>query len=460
MSKPEKLASPDSLFGLLQPGRGEGFIRVLSAPILEAREVLLECVCNDPRLDSQVENRAEYYASIAVKVGFDTQLLAAHLRDQDDTCQSGWNTCLAVETLVELARQRYQNAAGILCDYMAWGQWWDWPLNDLMELSDPQIHLRVAGAIERHFQSDEDLEEACSFHGDWHRSILARQSPRLAKALGNLQQSSGRTPSAAHPTPDLTHSTVKEILELAAGESNRHPLRKAIAHLATPEDVDFLVQNVSLDRPFVADVALAGLARLGPGQVFGWLQEFWTSNQEMPSYLQWGCVKVMVSMPPDLTLPFARERLFHENANERGLAEDLLRAHATREDIPALRAAVKLAIQDEENQCYRLCDLVEAFARFPRLGVVPELVEVFTRFRYSYGRWLAANAIQVTSPDLFRDKFALECLWDCEEGTRVLGAAFVQTEDTSAASARLQELASSAWEGQSVRETARKRLAE
>ena len=68
MAKPEQHASPDSLLGQLQRGRGEGFIRILSAPKLEASQLLLECISNDPRLDSQVEQRAEYYASIAVEL--------------------------------------------------------------------------------------------------------------------------------------------------------------------------------------------------------------------------------------------------------------------------------------------------------------------------------------------------------------------------------------------------------
>src|SRR5271155_2869935 len=123
MAKPEQHASPDSLLGQIQRGRGEGFIRILSTPKGEASRFLMECISNDPRLDSQVEQRAEYYASIAVQVGLDLAPLAQHLRDHDDTGQSTWNTSLAVTALGELAKRRYRNAADILCDYVAWGQW-------------------------------------------------------------------------------------------------------------------------------------------------------------------------------------------------------------------------------------------------------------------------------------------------------------------------------------------------
>ena len=58
MPKQEKHAEPDSLLGQLQRGRGEGYRRTLSAPKHEAWNCLVECISNDPRLDSQVETRA------------------------------------------------------------------------------------------------------------------------------------------------------------------------------------------------------------------------------------------------------------------------------------------------------------------------------------------------------------------------------------------------------------------
>ena len=60
MAKPEQHASPNSLLGQLQRGRGKGYLQILSTARSEARQLLVECSCNDPRLDSQVENRAEY----------------------------------------------------------------------------------------------------------------------------------------------------------------------------------------------------------------------------------------------------------------------------------------------------------------------------------------------------------------------------------------------------------------
>jgi hypothetical protein len=460
MAKPEQHASPDSLLGQIQRGRGEGYLRILSTPKREACELLVDCICNDPRLDSQLENRAEYYASIAVEVGLDLAPLAQYLREHDDTEASGaWNTPLTVETLGELAKRGYRDAAGVLCDYVAWGQWWDCELGTLMALPDPEIHAKVAGAIERHFPSDDELEKALAWlhlnETPW--VTLAQQGKRIGK-FGNNLRGKERVASAERPSClNLTSLTPKQLLGLA-DSSNRHKLHKAVVQIVTPSDVDLLMENVSLDKPFVADVALAGLAHLAPEGIFGWLKHFWSANPEMPGFLRHRTAEVMISLSPALTLPLARERLFHEKSHERYLAEHLFEAHAGLEDIPVLRAALKEALQDDDEFCYRLCNLVEAFSHLPDAGPVPELSDVFVQFRYSYGRSRAADAISVTSPDLFQEGFALECLWDCQYRTRVLGAKFVPLGDKASAG-RLHALALSPWEEKEVRAEAAKRIA-
>ncbi|MDB6111945.1 MAG: hypothetical protein JWR69_3695, partial [Pedosphaera sp.] len=287
MAKPEQHASPDSLLGQLQRGRGEGHIRILSTPKRDACQLLVECISNDPRLDSQVEQRAEYYASIAVEVGLDLAPLAQHLREHDDTGQSTWNTALAVETLGELAKRSYGNAADILCDYVECGQWWDWPLENLMALPDPDLHKKIAGAIEHRFPSDAELEQALAWFdfGDMPWVALVQQSERIAKFRNNLAKGVGKASSHERASPNLTSLTTKQLLDLA-DERNRHQLRKIIVQLVTPSDADLLVGNISLDKPFVADVALAGLVRLAPERIFEWLQEFWSSNPEMPGFLR------------------------------------------------------------------------------------------------------------------------------------------------------------------------------
>ncbi len=459
MARVENHASPDSLLGQLQRGRGEGYLRILSAPKLEAQALLLECLSNDPRLDSQVESRAGYYASIAIAVGLDLTPVARHLRDNDDPNQTGWNTPLTVETLGELAKRGYRNATGILCDYIGWGQWWDWSLDDLVAVRDAALHQKIASGIERRFPSDDELENALSWFDlnaePWLNII--KYSPRIRKVADNPRARVGVSAARKRDSAAPTIFTTAQILELA-NDQNRHDLRNAIADVVTPADIDLLKRNVSIEKPFVADVALAGLEKLAPDEIFSWIRAFWSICPEKPRFLRLRAGEVLVALSPDLTLPLARQNLFQEDWDERLLAEKLLEAHATSADIPILHRAIQEALADDAEHCYRLCSLVGAFAHLSGVGPIQELADVFIQFRYSYGRAIVAKAMHVTAPDHFREHFAVECLWDCEERTRELGVKTAPLEHM-AARKRIQELASSEWEEEGVRTEAGKRLA-
>ena len=59
--------------------------------------------------------------------------------------------------------------------------------------------------------------------------------------------------------PNLCSLSAKQILGLA-DERNRHKLRNVIKQLVRPSDLDLLKESVSLEKPLVADVALAAMA--------------------------------------------------------------------------------------------------------------------------------------------------------------------------------------------------------
>ncbi len=101
--------------------------------------------------------------------------------------------------------------------------------------------------------------------------------------------------------------------------------------------------------------------------------------------------------------------------------------------------------------------MIEAFNNLPNVGIIPELVDIYHQFRFSRGRSYAAKAIQITSPEYFAKNLAFECLWDCEDETRELGAKYVSL-DSNDALHRIQNLADDALEETSVRDTAKERL--
>ncbi|MBN1362641.1 MAG: hypothetical protein JW993_18735 [Sedimentisphaerales bacterium] len=79
------LADPDSLLGLLQRGRGKGYLLALEAPPATVWPLLMECITNDPRVDCDVEVRDQYYASLILATGMDLQPLRLHIKLNDNT---------------------------------------------------------------------------------------------------------------------------------------------------------------------------------------------------------------------------------------------------------------------------------------------------------------------------------------------------------------------------------------
>jgi hypothetical protein len=463
MATPANIAPPDSLLGLLQRGRGEGYRRILKVPKSEAPALLVQCITNDPRLDTQVESRDQFYASIATEIDFQLEPLVKHLRNHDDSTQGSSSTCLTVTTLAELAKRDYRDAKDILCDYVRWGQWWNWPIHELVKISDDSLSMRLARSIEQHFSSNDGLDEAMLDCPIESFTELARFSSRIqtsnAKAVAKI--TSSRRPAL----PDLSALDTKELLNLV-DQNNYRLLGKPLANVVRPTDQDMLVSHVSLDTPFVAHVALAGLARLGPASLFKWLVDFWMTLPERSDptnkqknlgrvILRQSILRTLLALPGDVTITLAREWISQKDSRKRELAEKLLQEHATVEDIPILREALRPMLNNEEAEWD--CFLLKAFYRLPNIGQVSELIDIFHQFRFSMGRAYAAEAIQVTSPEYFRDNLALECLWDCEEGTRELAAKFVPLWSEEALQ-RVRRLAQDSLENEEVRAESKKRV--
>jgi hypothetical protein len=119
--------------------------------------------------------------------------------------------------------------------------------------------------------------------------------------------------------------------------------------------------------------------------------------------------------------------------------------------------ALGKSLEDDYQNLYRISNLTEVFYRFPDIGTVPELQQVFEKFRYSYGRGLAAKAMSITGPADFSDRFAIECLWDCELSNRLTGLKAVDV-NREGVSTRLRAMASGGWEEEEVKRAAENRI--
>jgi hypothetical protein len=221
-----------------------------------------------------------------------------------------------------------------------------------------------------------------------------------------------------------------------------------------------------MEKPFAAHVALAGLAKLAPPSLAEWLADLWLKIPENSTkdpaqnlsrvFLRQGVPRVVLSLPAETTLPLARNWLPSLESKKRDLAKKILRKHATIEDISLLRESVRPMLTDEEAEWD--CFMIKAFYNLPNVGIVQELIDIYYHFRFSMGRSYAARAIQITSPEFFARNLALECLWDCEEGTRELGVKFTPLESSEGLH-RIKYLTDDVLESETIRNEAKDRLA-
>ena len=441
--------------GKLQRGRGAGFLAARHEKPETTWPLLGGCITQDPRLDRQVENRDDFYAALVIETGMELGPLATHLYEHDDKDQSGWNTPLTVTTLGSLAKRSYRDAVEILRDYVSWGNWWNWAIDELVATQNLAAWTNLDEVFCKRFSNDESLKEELGWISSdeepW--KTWCKQNARLSQFIGSFLQ-----PANQFEEHDFKNLSVADTLRLAGQDARVcAKLRKIIAHLVKPADFDFLLSQVSITEPNRSGVALAGLAKLANPAMFDWLLDFWFNNPEMPSALRVRAEEVISSLPPAQTLPLARDWLNHDDWHFRSLAEDLMKRHATPDDVPLLRKEIAAALADGDNQIYRLCDLIEAFKHLSSLGRIPELESVFVEFRYSYGRSRAAEALLAVDPEFFVRTYAHECLWDCEDRTRALGCEAVDLADKTT-SERINQLSADVWEDESVRNAAAKRL--
>src|SRR4051794_7322010 len=124
------IASPDTLKGQLQRGRGVGAITVARSPE-EGKQFVFDCVCLDPRWDHQVEERALYYAQMILENGWRLDAVQDHLfSEQDAQEQDEWRTGLALGVLGILVRALRDDATDLLRRYVVEGWNWRWALED------------------------------------------------------------------------------------------------------------------------------------------------------------------------------------------------------------------------------------------------------------------------------------------------------------------------------------------
>ncbi len=404
---------------MLQRGRGAGFLQARDTPTSQVEALLWECLTHDPRWDHQLEARAEYYAQIALQSGIGMEPLARWLKENDDPDDSGSRSWLAVSTFGALAQRGDRHAVGVLRAYLEWGQHRDIALPALLEVTDPAAWTGLDAWLLATYPNDDELNDAVGYElkprEPW--TAWCEVHPRFAQLRGRQAQPVIRRSPDEAVKPYLDR-TVAELFRDAT-MSECHYMGRAVAEIATPGDLPFILSWLSPDDPVRCRLALSSLERLASPAAWPALRDFALRYPEPRLVLRLILTRALCALPADLILEDARLWFDHGEWHLRRLGHKILSGHATRDDLDRLRGAVPESL--ESDDMYRLCAVLEALARVGDASALPQLEMAFVEAPYSWARRRAAEAMIAVAPKHFTHAFSFECLWDAERELRVLG---------------------------------------
>jgi hypothetical protein len=424
-----RTSPPETVLGQLQRGRGAGWLTAANST--DGANVLLECLVFNPCWDYQVETRADYYGSLARQLNVSAATVAsAPLEDNDDARR------LRLDVLAAMARRGDTQAIGLLRDRFqdnADNQHIAYLLTELPDGLD---------GLDRLITSRLD-EGAIATFLDWTRTMLpwdrwAGEHPLIARAISSFDAE----PRPQQPTPTDLDAPLDVILAHDWVSPPAYVVQRFV-HAPVDAELALLRQAATGPAGSARYFALRVLsARRDPCALDLAEQTFAANTSGRDRATLYRYVKALNASE---TLPLARRWLDTDDSRS-GVAASLMAMHSLDRDVPAIRAALGRAWQ--EQSMYELCSLIEALGRHPANGFYGELRTVFVDVDYSYARKRAAAAMVAVDLE-FVSLFARECLWDCEPDTQVIGVASADMAEEGT-SVRITHLASSAGEDQDV----------
>jgi hypothetical protein len=420
------IASADTLLGRLQRGRGQGYLDALAGDRGDANAALIECVRSDPRTDSQVESRDEYYGRIAIEIDLDLSPLEAFLLGPQpaEATVEDWRDVLALHTLSWMGRLGRDDAVALLRRYIEVGEDWDCALE---AMTWPTV-LNVEGLADmaaKRAASVDDLARALPFELDrepwvtWRRTNERIGEAATRSHLWYTQSERRRTELSRQSTEELLQHGKVSALRGRASESDRAVLLRA-ASGDDPKMRHDAIKELGWQRdPRVLDAAEAELRRFPDRE--------WPPNA--------GAIAIFHLLKQG---PLPRVRGWLGEPGRPG--EVAMRAVAEWPepgDETLLRSMTERFRDDD--WLYRACDAVDALVQLGDSEATPLLETIFKETTYSYLRHRVARGLAVLSPTFARG-LATECLWDCEDLTVAVGCTAVDLA-SKAARDRLTRLA-------------------
>lgn len=407
---------------MLQRGRGQGFREALTDDRAVATAALLECVVHDPRWDRQVEARHNYYGDLAFALEVDISPIESHLVDLDVEDGDPIAPGLPIDVLAVMARRGRADALAVLRRYVATGWQWATAIMAMKHFPADFTSGLDAVLVER-FPRAEDLAEAVEdiTYGSlrWPLPVWLSSNARISEARRLLErQQAERAAETSADDVALDAEGLRRALAPDAPGDSRAAALRALGRQGDPAVIEPAIDAIRSGTP--------GLDVAGRAALFQLLRK----------------------------KPLERARDWIGMDGHFGdIAIHMLEHWGTSADAPVLRDVVRRALDGGETN-YNECAAVEGLVRLEDSGSLPLFERVYVETDYSYLRVRAARGLSKVSPTFSRDR-AVECLWDCEPGTRMIGCA---TAELSLARMRIDEIAADEMEEDDVRASARSRL--
>ncbi|GGS21381.1 hypothetical protein GCM10010269_70270 [Streptomyces humidus] len=460
------IAPSGTLLGLLQRGRGDGTLHALTAPRAEALAALNHCVQRDPRHDWQVENRSLYYARLYLDLNGELDEIEAHLFDVEDVFDTEESrTGLALAVLGHLASYGRRDALELLRRYAATGANWAWALDELA-LRDDDAGLRaLAAPVLARFATDAEGEAELAtavrdafeprpwrlWAEDPRESVSTRV--RAAHEAGCFDRWQ-RQMSPSGPRPGWSVQAVFEWAQqgVERGAALHVPAARCLSAVAGPEDRPEIVQAAKDGGEGARCTALRYLADCNDPDALVLVEQAVAAGSAIVAE---AAVDAFERMRSVAAVDRARGWVHRPDALG-AAAGRMLACRGGARDKELVLGALREAVRGEGCDAPTLWTLVDGAGRLGIVCAAPVLRHIYRETASSHLRGRCARALAATDPS-YATGFAVECLWDCEEGTREIAARHAETGDARVVE-RLRRLAADPAEEAEVQTAVRSRI--
>lgn len=150
--------------------------------------------------------------------------------------------------------------------------------------------------------------------------------------------------------------------------------------------------------------------QFSPAQA-GWLMDFILADHPDPATAR---LPDLATILPSEEWPVFIQRALADGREGPRLAASGLLERSEHPDRTFVQCCRRSAIA--ANDMYPACAMLDVLKRFRMIDLVPEVELAYRDATYSYGgRLRAVETLEALAPSLFCERYARECLWDCEQ---------------------------------------------